>query len=71
MNRKDLRTSEQDWRATKQRSKPYKAPKKSLKLKTVLGVILMVISLVLLLTTLHESQKKCESVLDDSIYCVD
>lgn len=44
--RKDLRTSESDWRATKQpTNRPLKAPKKTLKLTTVLKWIAVLLLL--------------------------
>ena len=72
MNRKDLRSVEQDWRATKQpTNRPMPQPKRSLRLVTVLKWLVICILVLAAGTYLYESQKHCESVLGNSIYCVD
>ena len=76
MNRKDLRSAEQDWRATKQpTNRPMPVPKRSLRLVTVLKRLLIgtIIFIVVLAagTYLYQSQKQCESVSSNSHYCVD
>lgn len=72
MNRKDLRSAEQDWRATKQpTNRPMPQPKRSLRVVTVLKWLAITILVLVAGTYLYESQKHCESVLGNSIYCVD
>ena len=69
MDRKDLRTSEQEWRATKQpKFEVPSAPRKGIKVVPVLMILAVVIALVVL----ADSQMKCESTLGaNSKYCVD
>ena len=72
MNRKDLRSAEQDWRATKQpTNRPMPQPKRSLRLVTVLKWLVICILVLAAGTYLYESQKQCESVSSNSHYCVD
>lgn len=69
MNRKDLRTSESKWRATKQPgNREWKKPKKGFKVLTALKII----GAVLLAIVLYDNLNQCKSVAgSDSIYCVD
>lgn len=69
MNRRDLRTSEQEWRATPQRKfEVPQAPPKRVKVLTVLKILAVVIALVVL----ADSQMKCESMFGaNSKLCVD
>ena len=72
MTRKVLRTNESEWRATKQpTNRPIPVPKRSLRLVTVLKWLVICILVLAAGTYLYESQKHCESVLGNSIYCVD
>ena len=69
MNRKDLRSAEQDWRATKQpTNRPMPAPKKrGIKLVDVLIVIILIVGGL----ALYESQKTCEQTASNPSICVD
>ena len=77
MSRNDLRTSESEWRgmsSAQRQPKPIKAPKKSIKVMTVLKVIIVAIILMVALTFLYQGQQKCESATagsNSSILCVD
>ena len=72
MNRKDLRSAEQDWRATKQpTNRPMPQPKRGLRVVTFLKWLVICVLVLAAGTYLYESQKQCESALGDSIYCVD
>ena len=73
MNRKDLRSAEQEWRATKQpTNRPMPVPKRSLRLVTVLKWLVICILVLAAGTYLYESQKVCESINGvNSHYCVD
>lgn len=69
MKRKDIRTSEQEWRATPQRKfEVPQAPPKRIKVVSVLMILAVVIALVVL----ADSQKECNSTFGaNSKYCVD
>ena len=73
MTRKDLRSAEQDWRATKQpTNRPMPQPKRSLRVVTVLKWLAITILVLVAGTYLYESQKVCESINGvNSHYCVD
>lgn len=73
MNRKDLRISEQEWRATKQpTNRPMPQPKSSLRLVTVLKWLVICMLVLAAGTHLYESQKLCESINGvNSRACVD
>ena len=52
MNRKDLRTAESDWRATKQPSnRPYVIKKQSIRVTTILKLLAVITILILLYET--------------------
>ena len=70
--RSDLRSAEQDWRATKQpTNRPMPQPKRGLRVVTFLKWLVICVLVLAAGTYLYESQKQCESALGDSIYCVD
>ena len=73
MTRKDLRTSESDWRATKQpTNRPMPTPKKSLNVLKTLKWTAIVLGALLFGSLLWESQKTCESINgSNSRACVD
>lgn len=70
--RKDLRTSESDWRATKQpTNRPLKAPKKTLKVTTVLKVVAIALGFLVAFSILWEGQQACIKAHGESRLCVD
>lgn len=72
MTRKELRNSEQKWRATKQHQKPYMTPKRGLRVRTLLKWILIITFVTGANVCLYQSKKTCESINGvNSRLCVD
>lgn len=72
MTRKELRSVEQDWRQTRHSNNKTtpKISRRSVELKFVLK-LLIALAVIGVGILLWESKQRCESMLGDSIYCVD